>query len=259
MSVTLLYCGDCLEVMPTLEENSIDLVLADLPYGTTACKWDTEIPLEPLWAAYKRLIKNGCPIVLFGSQPFTSRLVLSNPEWFRYEWIWEKERPTNVFMMKKQPGKVHENVLVFMDDYGCYHPQMTPSVNQDSKVGSYKSHRGLLNKGEYLHGEQCFRYSKDYNPLVRYPRSVVRFSRGLRKGKKLQRAQKPVPLLEYFIKTYTNEGDVVLDNVMGSGSTGVACVNLGRNFVGIEVDKVRFEIAKERIELILQEKKGMLI
>ena len=240
--------------MPTLGQ--VDLILADLPYGTTKCRWDTLIPFKELWKEYVRIIKTHRAIVLFGAQPFTSALVMSNIEWFRYEWIWEKERPSNILTMKKQPGRVHENLLVFAESACSYDPQMMPALRPSSNAG-YKSQQGNLNALEQSGGVRL-RYSGTYNPELRYPRSVLKFSRRTKDYKKWHPTQKPLALLEYIIKTYTKEGEVVLDNTMGSGSTGVACVNLDRNFIGIEKDERYFHIAEERIAEARRKRTEML-
>ena len=236
------YQGDCLEVMKDIDDKSIDMILCDLPYGTTACKWDTIIPFEPLWEQYKRIIKDNGAIVLTASQPFTSALVMSNPDMFRYELIWEKERPTNIMFMKKQIGKVHENILVFYKHQPTYNPIMEKRDNstiavygKDTKGGDSKTHKN-----------QRLRYSEGYNRFVKYPRSVIKINRDTLKGS-VHPTQKPVALFEYLIKTYTNEGDLVLDNCAGSGTTGVACINLKRNFILIEQDEKYCKIAEERI------------
>jgi site-specific DNA-methyltransferase (adenine-specific) len=171
---------------------------------------------------------------------------MSNIEWFRYEWIWEKERPSNILTIKKQAGRVHENILVFSEGVGVYNPQMMPALRPSSNAG-YKSQQGEMNALAQAGGVRA-KYSDTYNPKLRYPRSVLKFSRRVKGGKKLHPTQKPVALLEYLIKTYTNEGETVLDNTMGSGSTGVACVNLGRKFIGIEIVQSYYKIARERIE-----------
>jgi len=232
MSVQL-YHGDCLDILPTLEAGSVDAIIADLPYGTTACKWDTVIPFAPLWEQYKRLIKPRGDVVLFGSQPFTSALVMSNVGWFRYEWIWEKPQGTGYLNANRNPMKAHENVVVFYERLGTYNPQKTKGkpyratrgaaggVVRDKTVGGYVT----INNGE------------------RYPKTELRFN----DEKGHHPTQKPVALLEYLIRTYTDEGETVLDNTMGSGTTGVACVQTGRNFIGIELDAGYFEIAQRRI------------
>ena len=242
-------CGDCLEVMKDIPDKSVDMVLADLPYGTTACKWDTIIPFEPLWEQYKRIIKDNGAIVLTASQPFTSALVMSNVDWFRYELIWEKERPTNIMFMKKQIGKVHENILVFYKHQPTYNPLMTKRDNptiavygKDTKGGDSKTHKN-----------QRLRYSEGYNRFVKYPRSVIKINRDTLKGS-MHPTQKPVALFEYLIKTYTNEGDLVLDNTAGSGTTGVACKNLNRNYILIEKEPEYCDIINKRLNTLNQER-----
>jgi len=238
--------GDCLEEMKKIPDGSVDLVLTDPPYGTTACKWDTVIDLELMWEHLTRVIKPNGAIVMTASQPFTSALVMSNIKMFKYEWIWEKERPTNIFLMKKQVGKVHENVLVFYKKQPTYNP-IKEASQQPKNNQNMKSQAGKMNIIETLGKCQAI-ISKEYDPEVRNPRSVLKINRGTRNNQKLHPTQKPVALMEYLIKTYTNENETVLDFTMGSGTTGVACKNLNRNFIGIELDKDYFEIAKKRIE-----------
>lgn len=211
-------------------------------YGTTACKWDTVIPFEPLWEQYERIIKDNGAIVLFGSQPFTSLLISSNLTQFRYEIIWKKERPTNFMLAKKQIMKYHENVLVFYKKQPIFNPQFVKRLEKNKRKNKP---RGLENKvwdmentGKY--GERVLSGTNDYI----YPNSVLEFS--MDRG--LHPTQKPVALCEYLIKTYTLEGETILDNCMGSGSTGIACINTKRNFIGIEKDDKYFEIARNRIE-----------
>jgi len=233
-----IHLGDCLELMKEIKDKSIDMILCDLPYGTTACKWDTIIPFEPLWEQYKRIIKDNGAIVLTASQPFTSALVMSNIKMFRYEIIWEKERPTNIFFMKKQIGKVHENILVFYKKQPIYNPIMEKS--NFHRNGKQK----VFNKSK-THKKQIYKYSENYNTFLRYPRSVLKIYRD--RIKSLHPTQKPVSLFEYLIKTYTNEGDLVLDNCIGSGTTAIACINTGRNYIGIEKDIDYYNIANKRI------------
>lgn len=230
--------GDCLEIMPTLPDKSVDMILADLPYGTTACKWDTIIPFEPLWEQYKRIIKDNGAIVLTASQPFTSALVMSNVKMFKYEWIWDKKRPSNPMLAKKQPLKVHENIVVFSSGTTTYKPQGVFETDGKPRGGINPS-RTELGFGKSI--------KKPYRQTHSgYPKSILQF--GTDNIKNVHPTQKPVALFEYLIKTYTNEGDTVLDNVMGSGTTGVACKNLNRDFIGIELDPEYFEIAKRRID-----------
>ena len=235
METNVCYQGDCLEVMKGIEDKSIDMILADLPYGTTACKWDTIIPFEPLWEQYKRIIKDNGAIVLTASQPFTSALVMSNIKMFKYEWIWEKSLSGSPALCRKTPMKVHENVLVFGGKN--YNPQMTKGTKRKkgisgSSIEGQKFISSGINNGEI---------NDDY-----YPRSVQYFSNADRKNK-VHPTQKPVALMEYLIKTYTNEGDTVLDNCMGSGTTAVACINTNRNYIGFELSEEYCKIAEKRI------------
>ena len=229
--------GDCLEKMKDIPDKSIDMILCDLPYGTTACKWDTVIPFEPLWEQYNRVIKENGAIVLFGSQPFTSALVMSNPKMFRYEWVWKKTIATNFMLVKKQPAKKHENILVFYKKQPTYNPQMETGK-------PYKDKPRKRTVGIHGNAETIKKPIK--NEGFRYPSTIQEFSNG--NNNNVHPTQKPVALLEYLIKTYTLEGETVLDNTMGSGSTGVACINTNRNFIGIEKDDKYFEVAKKRIE-----------
>lgn len=239
--------GDCLDLLRTLPDNSIDMILCDLPYGTTACKWDTVIPFEPLWEQYRRIAKRSAAIVLTASQPFTSALVMSAPDLFKYAWVWEKSRATGHVHAKNKPMKKHEDVLVFSKGVTLhagqsgrrmmYAPQgltrkEAPTVRRaggaaQTVMGARPSHRDTVQEFEG------------------YPHTLLKFAS---EGRTLHPTQKPVALMEYLIKTYTDEGDTVLDNCMGSGTTGVACVNTGRNFIGIEMDEKYFEIARNRIQ-----------
>ena len=314
-----LHLGDCLEVMKSIPDGSVDLVLCDLPYGTTACKWDTVIPFEPLWAQYRRIAKRNAAIVLTASQPFTTALIASNMDMFRYSWVWEKDQGVNFMSAKRQPLKVHEDVLVFYTDLAEqrgaaieYAPLREYFQSERDRSGlSARAIQAVL--GNYMashyftNGVQfCIPSEENYAKLqstgffprpyheisdeyrrlgksivpvtyrpqmtegkpyvsgkgtsgevtgsvqkvqtvnygTRYPRSVV----SIKRQTGLHPTQKPVALMEYLIKTYSNEGDVVLDNCMGSGTTGVACMNTGRRFIGIEMDEWYFNIAKERIE-----------
>jgi len=237
--------GDCLELMKDIPDKSIDAIICDLPYGTTACKWDTVIPFEPLWEQYKRIIKDNGAIVLFGSQPFTTKLISSNYEMFKYEWIWEKENATGFQLANVMPLKTHENILVFSKGYTypnsknkiAYHPQgLIENIKKRSKRG---------NKGNYLTESGC--KNDEYVPKFKgYPKSILKINTERKKGN--HPTQKPVALIEYLIKTYTNEGELVLDNAMGSGTTGIACLNTNRRFIGIEKDDKYFDIAYNRIK-----------
>ena len=228
--------GDCLEKMADIADGSVDMILCDLPYGTTACKWDTIIPFELLWAQYSRIAKRSAAIVLTASQPFTTALIASNMREFRYTWVWEKEQGVNFMLAKKQPLKVHEDVCVFYRDLPAYSPQMTAGR-------PYVSGKG--NSGEVT---GCREKVQTINDGTRYPRSIQQFGR--QTG--IHPTQKPVALMEYLIRTYTQEGETVLDNCMGSGTTGVACINTGRKFIGIERDEKYFQIATDRIKGAVQ-------
>ena len=228
--------GDCLEKMADIADGSVDMILCDMPYGTTACKWDTIIPFELLWAQYRRIAKRSAAIVLTASQPFTTALIASNMREFRYTWVWEKEQGVNFMLAKKQPLKVHEDVCVFYRDLPAYSPQMTAGR-------PYVSGKG--NSGEVT---GCREKVQTINDGTRYPRSIQQFGR--QTG--IHPTQKPVALMEYLIHTYTQEGETVLDNCMGSGTTGVACVNTGRSFIGIERDEKYFQIATDRIKGAVQ-------
>lgn len=230
--------GDCLEMMKQIPDGSVDMVLTDPPYGTTACKWDTVIPFQPMWEQLKRITKKNSAIVLFGSEPFSSRLRCSNLKMYKYDWVWNKKKQGNIFLAKSQPMKIHENVLVFNSTKDSYYPQM---ILRD-KIKKTKNY----GTGEVMRGNNK-KENKVYTYTHKNPISIIEFSNAKQKGK-VHPTQKPVPLLEYLIKTYTKEGDTVLDFTMGSGSTGVACKNLNRNFIGIELDEKYFNIAKERIE-----------
>jgi len=225
--------GDCLEVMKDIPDKSVDMILCDLPYGTTACKWDTIIPFEPLWEQYKRIIKDNGAIVLTASQPFTSALVMSNPKMFKYEWIWEKTRFSNQMLAKKQPLKIHENILVFYKNQPDYQPQGIVEVNKKTRQGKKITDNigGGERKTEYLQTH------------TNYPKTIQLF----KNETGMHPTQKPVALFEYLIKTYTNEGDTVLDNCAGSGTTGVACKNLNRNFILIEKEPEYIEIINQRL------------
>jgi site-specific DNA-methyltransferase (adenine-specific) len=224
--------GDCLEVMRDIPDGSVDMILCDLPYGTTACKWDAIIPFEPLWEQYERIIKDNGAIVLTASQPFTTTLAYSNIKNFRYSWVWEKEQGVNFLMAKKQPLKVHEDVLVFYKKQPTYNPQMTKGKPYVSGKGTSGDVTGNVTKVQ------------TENSGTRYPRSVIKVNRETG----LHPTQKPVALFEYLIRTYTNEGEVVLDNCIGSGTTAVAAINTNRQFIGIEREPEYVEIANKRIE-----------
>ena len=237
-----LYQGDCLEVMKNIPDKSIDLVLTDPPFGTTSCSWDSVIPLEPMWEQIKRITKPKSAIVLFGCQPFTSVLVSSNTGMFKYECIFEKSRPSNPALAKHRPLSYHENVLIFYKEKGIYNPQMSLG-NRNHGQGT-----GIRNKSSESNMPTATRsYMNNPDSKLKYPKSIVKFDRG---EIQVHPTQKPVALMEYLIKTYSNEGMTVLDFCAGSGTTGVAAKNLNRDFIGIEMDEGYFKIAKERIEKV---------
>ena len=242
-----IYLGDCLELMKYIPDKSIDMILCDLPYGTTACKWDTIIPFEPLWEQYERVIKDNGAIVLTASQPFTSALVMSNPKLFKYEIIWEKDKASNFMLAKRQIQKYHENVLVFYKNQCTYNP-----IKWDAgKVSNIGGSAPKLKKGGITGDAEIGKYNP--KTTLRYPKSILKFNTPKandKLNKCLHPTQKPVDLMEYLIKTYTQEDDTVLDNCMGSGSTIVACINTNRKYIGIEKELKYFEIAKKRIESI---------
>jgi site-specific DNA-methyltransferase (adenine-specific) len=242
-----LRLGDCLEILPTLADKSVDAIITDLPYGTTACKWDVIIPFDAMWEQVKRLCKGA--FVTTASQPFTSVLIMSNVKWFKYEWIWSKNYGGNFATLRHQPNKTHENVVVFSKNGHTYNPilQKTESVEALRRAlspgKSSAIHRAGGKKSEHL--PSLVRVDGSFKEFVN-PKSVQQF-KGVPKQHIEHPTQKPVELYEYLVKTYTNIGDVVLDFCMGSGTTGVACVNTGRQFIGIEKEPKYFEIAQKRI------------
>jgi site-specific DNA-methyltransferase (adenine-specific) len=222
--------GDCLEVMRDIPSGSVDMVLCDLPYGTTQNKWDTIVPLDELWGQYKRVCCGA--VVLTATQPFTSTLVTSNIDWYRYELVWEKTSVTGHLNAHRRPMRTHEDILVFSKNAPPYYPQGLVPYNKIEKRGHNGSNFGKSG-------------SENYQEYTNYPRSIVRIAND---AKPVHPTQKPVALMEYLIRTYTNEGATVLDSTMGSGTTGVACMSTGRKFIGIEKDAKYFDIACSRIE-----------
>lgn len=240
LSPVRVFNGDCLEIMKQIPDGSIDMILCDLPYGTTACTWDTIIPFEPLWEQYKRIIKDNGAIVLFGAEPFSSLLRVSNLDMYKYDWIWKKSRPIGFLNVKKMPLKSIEIISVFYKKLPTYNPQNVikidkKRVNDNSKNGNNKTglsgHNGGKMKGDYI---------QEY---TNYPKQILNFA----SERGLHLTQKPVALFEYLIKTYTNEGEMVLDNCAGSGTTGIACINTNRNCILIEKEQKYFDIINERI------------
>lgn len=236
-----IYNGDCIEIMKEIPDRSIDLILCDLPYGTTKCSWDIIISFDDLWKQYKRIIKDNGAIVLFGQEPFSSLLRTSNLDMYRYDIYWEKERLTNIMQVKKRVGKTIETISVFYKNQPTYNPQM---IKYDGKPRSNKVKNGKLGKLVDDNNDKSVREYVDTG--YRFPTQVWKFKRDTLTSN-LHPTQKPVALLEELIKTFSNEGDTVLDNCMGSGSTGVACINTNRNFIGIELNEKYFNIATERI------------
>ncbi len=233
--------GDCLERMKEIESGSVDAVISDIPYGTTSCKWDSVIPLEAMWKELHRIIKPNRAIVLFGSQPFTSILITSNLKMFKYEWIWEKSKSGSAFTAKYRPVNKHENILVFGKGTLLYNPILTEgtpySRNHDVSECDINNHGIGFNR----------KVVKTENTGFRYPITVQKFQQKWRRQDQIHPTQKPVELMEYLIKTYSNEGDTILDFTAGSFTTGVACMNTNRKFVGIEMDNHYFDIGSKRI------------
>ena len=244
-----LYNGDCLELMKSIPYKSVDMILCDLPYGTTQNKWDNTIPFEPLWEQYNRIIKDNGAIVLFGTQPYSSKLINSNLKMFKYELIWDKKIGGAFVLAKKRPLPRHENILIFYKNKPTYNPQMKERKKENirpSNKGSRQSEALPVSSG-------LAKSSSNYDNTKIYPTSIIEISSKIKECNPINRVhptQKPVALLEYLIKTYTNENETVLDNCMGSGSTGVAAINTNRNFIGIELSEEYYNIAKERIEKI---------
>ena len=239
--------GDCLELMKDIPDKSVDMILCDLPYGMTANKWDTVIPFEPLWEQYERICVDKGAIVLFGSEPFSSALRMSNINNYKYDWYWNKVQGTGFSAVKKQPMRVIETISVFYKKLPIYNPQMEKREKViDSR--NWKQNKRISENSRFTSTDNSLS-QKIYDK--KYPVNLLNINRASNEcnnSKRVHPTQKPVALFEYLIKTYTNEGETVLDNCMGSGSTGVACVNTNRNFIGIELDETYFNIAKERIE-----------
>ena len=234
----MLYNGDCLEEMKRIPDGSVDAIIADTPYGVVGCEWDAIIPFEPMWEQLKRVRKRNAVTVMTGTQPFTSSLIMSNVKEFRYIWVWDKKVASNSQLARTQPLKVHEDIIVFGRRGGKYNPQGV----EECAIVRTNDNRNKPNSVGHVYCNK----SKEYvQKLTGYPKSIQNFKPC--KYDKQHPTEKPVALMEYLIKTYTDEGDTVLDFTMGSGTTGVAAVNLNRKFIGIELSKEYFEIAKERI------------
>ena len=234
--------GDCLELMKDIPDKSIDAIIADLPYGVTRAKWDNILDLDLLWKQYERIIKPNGAVILFGSQPFTTTLINSNIKDFKYTLVWDKKMKVGMMNCKRMPLRQHEDIMVFYKKQPTYNPQMTKGKMRNKKIAPTKDFE--------VYGQitPIDNFNDDY-----YPSSILEFSNANQKAKS-HPTQKPVALMEYLIKTYTNEGEVVLDNTMGSGTTGVACVNTNRRFIGMELDDKYFEIAERRITDAVREK-----
>lgn len=240
-----LFHGDCLELMKDIPNKSIDMVLADPPYQITACKWDVVIPFEPMWEQLKRIVKNNGAICLFGSEPFSSHLRISNLKMFKYDWVWSKNRPSGIGYAKYRPMSYHELISVFGHPRNNYYPQKIPRSEAGKSRFKYGHNHGIQKDNETHTGLNFKKLGfKRHEIDLKNPSTILHYNKEVGKHP----TQKPVALLEYLIKTYTLEGETVLDFCMGSGSTGVAAKNLSRGFIGIEKDDKYFEIAKQRIE-----------
>jgi site-specific DNA-methyltransferase (adenine-specific) len=260
LELNRIYQMDCLEGMKLIPDKSIDMILCDLPYGTTSCKWDTVIPFEPLWDQYERIIKDNGAIVLFGSQPFTSALVMSNPKHFREELIWNKDRASNFANAKIRHLKYHENILVFSKNRKyTYNRQMQP--RESRRVSQMIKNGNLQFRTAKNENEISFSTNYEARPFTVYdenlknPSSVIYqpIVNPVSKEKTIHPTQKPVALCEYLIKTYSNEGEIVLDNCMGSGTTAIAAVRTNRNFIGFETEPEYVRIANQRLENVRDE------
>ena len=261
MESNKIYNEDCIEGMKKIEDKSIDMILCDLPYGTTQCKWDECIPFSPMWEQYKRVCKDNAAIVLFSAQPFTTDLIGSNRKMFKYEWIWQKTQPTGFYNAKKAPLRAHENICVFYQKQPVYNPQkyhLSESEIKDKRVPMGRTHKNSDYKKSpgKAYGRVSKTNAEEYEYTEtgeRYPKDVIKMSNwngalfGDIRNKVKHPTQKPVGLFEYLIRTYTHEGDVVLDNCMGSGTTAVACINTGRNYIGFELDEGYYKTCCERV------------
>ncbi|WOZ56216.1 DNA methylase [Brochothrix phage BtpYZU03] len=236
MKLNTIYNEECIDGMKRITDGSVDMILCDLPFGTTACKWDEIIPFEPLWEQYERVIKDNGAILLFGSEPFSSNLRMSNINEYKYDWKWEKEKAGNFQLAKKQPMKKQEDIMVFYKKFPDYKPQGLIEINKTIKNNPTKN-------GSMGHLQSAQKRKEYVQKYTNYPTEVLRFNN----EKGLHESQKPVALFEYLIKTYTNEGEIVLDNCMGSGTTAIACLNTNRNFIGFELDKEYYDKSIDRI------------
>ena len=243
-----LMLGDCLERMAEIPDGSVDMIACDLPYGTTSCPWDSRVPLEPLWQQYSRIVKGSGAIVLMAQQPFTSMLVTSKMDWFKYQWVWDKKNCSGFASSAYRPLTAHEDICVFQRERGLYNPQMTERTDEELKRFSYKTVSTTASSvlGSPVPGRSLNRF----DAKLKHPTTVIRINGVVNRSKEKtpHPSQKPAPLFEYLIRTYTNPGEIVLDNCFGSGTTGVACANTGRRFIGIEKHEPYFDIGRRRIE-----------
>lgn len=243
----VLFNEDCLKVMPEIADKSIDMILCDLPYGTTACKWDTIIPFDKLWEQYERIIKDNGAIVLFGAEPFSSLLRTSNLKMYKYDWYWLKNKPQGFLNAKKMPLKNYETVSIFYKNPPIYNPQGLIKINKVIKNTGTKNGTSLKENGDKTSANNAIKNTHYNQEFTNYPTQTLEYSNASGKGN-LHPTQKPLELIEYLIKTYTNEGELVLDNTFGSNTTGLGCKNLNRKYIGIEMDEKYFEIGVKRIK-----------
>lgn len=247
VSRSTLFWADCFDVFPSIPDKSIDAIIADLPYGTTACKWDSVLPLDKLWNEYKRVLKLNGVVVLFGSQPFTSVINSSNLDWFKYELIWEKNIPSGFFNAKKQQMKIHENISIFSNGTPTYNPQMVLRSDEEYKKTLRINDSECFNADVYGGGRKKLIRKSAEEQKYKYPFTICKYDIDRSYGYDKHPTKKPLALMEYLVKTYTNEGDMVLDNTMGSGTTGLACLKTNRQFIGIEKEKQYYDVAVRRL------------
>lgn len=250
LEINKIYNLDCIKGMRLIDDKSIDMILCDLPYGTTNCSWDNIIPFDKLWEQYERIIKNNGAIVLTASQNFTTKLIMSNFKIFRYEWIWKKNTCTGFQNAKKMPLKSHENICIFYKKLPTYNPQGVIRIDKKIKAGATKGGRILLGDDYSIKAKLNNEYIQEYK---NYPKSVLEIKKEV---KNIHPTQKPVELFEYLIRTYTNKNELVLDNCIGSGTTAIACINSSRNYIGFEVNNKYFNLANERISEYIKKVKG---
>jgi len=249
MELNKIYHGDCLELMKDIPNGSVDMILCDLPYGTTACKWDSVIPFDKLWGQYERIIKPNGMIALTATQPFASLLITSNLKLFKQELIWDKIMPVGHLIAGKRIMSVHENILLFYAKQPTFNRQFTERKQEDRRKNIVSNYNKLINtsKTELVKNTPETRFAEGYDNTKVNPKSIISITKRMPHKDRLHPTQKPTELFEYLIKTYTNEGDTVLDNCMGSGTTAIACLNTNRKFIGIEKDEKYFNVATERV------------